>query len=114
MSAMKEEYVRALTARLESMRDEAREQWRGDEPPGDDAARDPDERAEARRLEEIAEGRRETAHDALKAIEHALDRIRTGLYGRCTRCGCAIAPARLFALPTTEHCTVCQAILEAG
>lgn len=114
MSAMKEEHVHALIARLESMKDEARELLRGDEPPGDEPARDPDERAEAQRLEEIAEGRRETTHDALSAIEHSLERIRAGLYGRCTRCGCAIPPARLFALPTTTHCTVCQAILEAG
>lgn len=114
MSAMNEKDVRALIARLESMKDEARELLTGDEPPGDEPARDPDERAEAQRLEEIADGRRATTHDALRAIEHSLERIRTGLYGRCTRCGSRIEPARLFALPTTAHCTDCQAILEAG
>jgi RNA polymerase-binding transcription factor DksA len=47
-------------------------------------------------------GRRELA-----GIERALARMELGKYGICARCGEFIAPARLQALPSAEHCIRC-------
>jgi len=44
----------------------------------------------------------------LGQIEHALQRIVDGLYGRCEFCGGKIAEARLNALPYTNSCIDCQ------
>jgi len=44
----------------------------------------------------------------LSQIEHALQRIVEGLYGRCEYCGGKIAEARLNALPYTNSCIDCQ------
>jgi DnaK suppressor protein len=44
----------------------------------------------------------------LGQIEHALDRIVQGVYGRCEFCGGKIAEARLNALPYTNSCIDCQ------
>lgn len=44
----------------------------------------------------------------LEQIEHALDRIVKGVYGRCEFCGQKIAEARLNALPYTNSCIDCQ------
>jgi RNA polymerase-binding protein DksA len=43
----------------------------------------------------------------LAGIERALQRMDSGTYGICTRCGEPIAPARLQALPAAEHCIRC-------
>lgn len=44
----------------------------------------------------------------LGQIEHALQRIVDGVYGRCEFCGGKIAEARLNALPYTNSCIDCQ------
>ncbi|MDR3638253.1 MAG: TraR/DksA C4-type zinc finger protein [Isosphaeraceae bacterium] len=44
----------------------------------------------------------------LGQIEHALERIVQGAYGRCEFCGGKIAEARLNALPYTNSCIDCQ------
>ena len=44
----------------------------------------------------------------LGQIEHALQRIVDGHYGRCEFCGGKIAEARLNALPYTNSCIDCQ------
>src|ERR1700730_13238876 len=44
----------------------------------------------------------------LGQIEHALQRIAAGVYGRCEYCGGKIAEARLNALPYTNSCIDCQ------
>ena len=44
----------------------------------------------------------------LGQIEHALQRIVDGLYGRCEFCNEKIAEARLNALPYTNSCIDCQ------
>src|SRR3954469_10477417 len=44
----------------------------------------------------------------LGQIEHALQRIVEGVYGRCEFCGGKIAEARLNALPYTNTCIDCQ------
>src|SRR5213082_2125430 len=44
----------------------------------------------------------------LGQIEHALQRIAAGVYGRCEYCNGKIAEARLNALPYTNTCIDCQ------
>src|SRR5438874_6510223 len=44
----------------------------------------------------------------LGQIEHALQRIVEGVYGRCEFCNGKIAEARLNALPYTNSCIDCQ------
>lgn len=44
----------------------------------------------------------------LGQIEHALERIARGIYGRCEYCGGKIAEPRLNALPYTNSCIDCQ------
>jgi DnaK suppressor protein len=44
----------------------------------------------------------------LSQIEHALERIAAGVYGRCEFCGGKIAEPRLNALPYTNSCIDCQ------
>jgi len=44
----------------------------------------------------------------LGQIEHALQRIDEGAYGKCEYCGNKIAAARLNALPYTNSCIDCQ------
>src|SRR6476659_11334282 len=51
---------------------------------------------------------REKNQQQLAAIEAALARLDDGTYGRCVRCGHAIAPERLEALPAAAHCIDCQ------
>lgn len=45
---------------------------------------------------------------ALKQVEAALERIRTGRYGDCVDCGESIEPARLQAAPEASRCVPCQ------
>jgi RNA polymerase-binding transcription factor DksA len=47
------------------------------------------------------------ARRRLTDLEDALERLRTGDYGRCERCGAAIAPARLAARPAARTCIRC-------
>lgn len=47
--------------------------------------------------------------ETLAEIEHALKKWETGTYGLCDRCGQAIEPARLEALPQATLCLSCKA-----
>lgn len=47
-------------------------------------------------------------------IEAALGRLAAGGYGRCERCGKAIAPARLAALPAARLCLGCAEATEGA
>lgn len=49
-------------------------------------------------------------HEAnkLRAIDNALERIRTGKYGTCLRCGKKIPAERLRALPYAVLCLDCK------
>lgn len=51
---------------------------------------------------------------AVEQITAALNRISEGTYGRCTRCGQQIAPARLEVLPHAAACIECQSYAEAA
>lgn len=50
----------------------------------------------------------------LKHIEHALGRIREGVYGKCEVCASNIPMARLNALPYATMCIACQRASEDG
>jgi len=47
------------------------------------------------------------AHDEIEALDRAAARLAAGTYGRCARCGGAVAPERLDALPAAETCIAC-------
>lgn len=67
-----------------------------------------DSRAQAstERELEYALDARESAE--LDAIDAALGRIESGIYGVCTDCGIDIPAARLHAAPETARCIDCQ------
>lgn len=58
--------------------------------------------------DEISSQLAELESRELEQIEHALDRIVGGFYGRCEFCNGKIAEARLNALPYTNSCIDCQ------
>ncbi|MCW2901147.1 MAG: TraR/DksA family transcriptional regulator [Streptosporangiaceae bacterium] len=47
------------------------------------------------------------AQQRLTDLDHALERVRDGTYGRCERCGAAIGAERLVARPTARTCISC-------
>jgi DnaK suppressor protein len=56
--------------------------------------------------------RSETSDD-IRAVDAALDRIRQGTYGACTRCGSPIGVDRLRARPTAELCIGCALVVDS-
>jgi RNA polymerase-binding transcription factor DksA len=44
----------------------------------------------------------------LDAVRSALDRLKTGAYGICTRCNSAIPYGRLIVMPESDHCVGCH------
>jgi RNA polymerase-binding protein DksA len=50
----------------------------------------------------------DSSEAVLAAIDAALARIDAGTYGRCLRCGSAIAEERLEAVPYAELCIECK------
>ena len=56
----------------------------------------------------------ENAENLLRAIDQALERIETGTYGKCERCGREIAEERLEAIPHATRCIDCQRLAERG
>jgi RNA polymerase-binding protein DksA len=54
----------------------------------------------------------ESFKDILEKIDNALKKIEDGSYGTCDRCGRAINPDRLRAIPYATLCIECQASLE--
>ncbi len=48
------------------------------------------------------------SNDELGEIEDALDRIKSGTYGQCESCGCAILEERLEYMPWAARCVECQ------
>ena len=51
--------------------------------------------------------------ELLAAVSEALERVAAGTFGQCQRCGGAIAPLRLEAIPYTPFCFPCAEKLEA-
>lgn len=73
------------------------------EPADDDFAEMATEAAE----DEVMEGVSRVAEDEIRQIKLALKRIEDGDYGECIKCGEAISPARLEAVPFTTRCIRC-------
>lgn len=75
-------------------------------------AGDPEDAATADVLIDLNLAEVERDAEELKALQDALARLKRGEYGVCQRCGEAIAPGRLEALPHATLCVDCQAIIE--
>jgi RNA polymerase-binding protein DksA len=56
----------------------------------------------------------ENGEHVLAAINQALQRIETGTYGTCGRCGKSIAEERLEAIPYANRCIDCKRLEERG
>ncbi len=61
---------------------------------------------------EVRRALRVAAQAALSDVEAALRRIDQGTYGRCLRCGDAISPDRLDAVPSAPLCGTCHHAVE--
>lgn len=46
--------------------------------------------------------------DLLNKTKHALERIKSGKYGKCEKCGKMIEAERLEAMPTATLCMTCS------
>lgn len=68
---------------------------------------DSGEQAVERENDEVLEGIGQEAQTSIQHIRAALARIADGTYGRCARCGEAITPARLEAVPEALVCVQC-------
>lgn len=69
--------------------------------------------ATERETDEVLEGMGLTAQAEQRMIVAALDRIASGDYGTCTRCGATITEGRLDVLPFTPFCNSCAEALAA-
>jgi DnaK suppressor protein len=69
---------------------------------------DPEDAATADLLVDINLSEIDRDVTELRAIQHALARLRRGQYGICQACGNDIDPARLDALPYAVLCLPCQ------
>lgn len=58
--------------------------------------------------QEQLEGLEVAALKEIVAIDSALGRLAAGTYGICVKCGEAIAPKRLEAVPTATTCVACK------
>ncbi len=69
--------------------------------------KDWEELATAREGDEVLETMGVESQGEMRAIKAALQRIETGEYGVCVRCGNTISAARLDVLPFTPFCKDC-------
>lgn len=96
----------ATTARIDSLTRQWQDIVESSEWTTDDDEHDPEgatiafERARTR-------GLLDRAHEELNALDRAGERLRSGTYDRCERCGRTIAEQRLVALPATTTCIDC-------
>lgn len=92
---------RDLTDRLESVENSRRHRTAA-------LSADSEERALECENDEVLDRLEEVTRQELLQIQHALDRIETGHYGICERCGTALGEARLYVLPEATCCSNCQ------
>lgn len=69
---------------------------------------DSGEQAVERENDEVLEGIGQETQASMQHIRAALARIDAGTYGLCARCGDAINPARLEAVPEAVVCVSCS------
>jgi DnaK suppressor protein len=77
-----------------------------------ETAADPLDDAVARNALDVAVTTVNSDYATRRAIKAALERIRSGEYGHCGRCGDPIEPRRLQALPWAANCVACQQEVE--
>lgn len=69
--------------------------------------RDWEEAAVEREGDEVLEGMGVSGQEEIRMIEAALERMDTGEYGFCVKCGERISEDRLEVLPCTPFCRKC-------
>jgi DnaK suppressor protein len=57
----------------------------------------------------VAEAALRSSKRKLAALQHALTKIDSPEFGKCSRCGGRIKPARLMFLPESSQCVRCAA-----
>lgn len=100
---------------LESMAAEVRRRLaaeEGSQPVAPDRAIGRLTRIDAMQAQQLALAIRRRQQQRLQRIEHALELIRRGEYGVCTRCGQDIDVARLDVAPDTFLCMPCTDALQ--
>lgn len=75
---------------------------------------DPEEQAVERGNEDVLRNIDIDARESLRRVNHALDRLDSGRYLECERCGRSIEPARHDAIPEADRCAACAASAETG
>ena len=70
------------------------------------------EQAGERQNDEVLQALLIEAEEGQAQAAQAKQRLSGGSYGLCQRCGAAIAPARLQALPTAAFCLGCADLAE--
>ncbi|AQZ94549.1 TraR/DksA family transcriptional regulator [Halopseudomonas phragmitis] len=70
------------------------------------------EQAQERENDEVMEALLAESSELQRRVALAIERYKQGEYGICQRCGEAIAPARLEALPAAEYCIGCADLAE--
>lgn len=70
------------------------------------------EQASERENDEVLESLGNSSEQELVMINFALQRVESGLYFQCNRCGKDIGVARLELLPYTAHCVACAESIE--
>ena len=73
---------------------------------------DSEERARELADTEVVDALGNEAREEIRKITVALDRMASGDYGLCTKCGAAIAVGRLEAHPYAEECIDCAELDE--
>jgi len=73
----------------------------------DPLAADFAEQATQRENEDVLGAIGESADDEIVKLNSALQRLERGEYGSCLKCGQAISPQRLKAVPYADHCAGC-------
>lgn len=76
---------------------------------GQEHSPDSEEQAQERENDEVVDAIGDETQQSIREITQALRRLEDGTYGQCERCGEAIAPARLEALPEATRCINCAA-----
>jgi DnaK suppressor protein len=79
----------------------------------EDAFADPTDRATHESDRNLLLRIRDRERKLLSKIDDAVNRIDSGIYGRCEECGDEIGLARLRARPVTTLCITCKSAQEA-
>jgi len=71
------------------------------------ADKDWEENATASEMDEVLDELGHAGNAEVQAIHAALERLKTGTYGNCTKCGGVISEKRLDAVPHSSLCMGC-------